>query len=78
MRVSDGAVLLTSTAITLLPFSHQNASTMQYQANVSFAFPPGDKIYGLGEHRTGQVAYTEYFHKYVLAGWINGTGMYMI
>ena len=63
-RLSDNTVLLSSTSMDLAPFATTNATSPQYLANISFAYALNDKIYGLGEHRTGQVAYTDYYHNF--------------
>jgi alpha-D-xyloside xylohydrolase len=54
-RVSDGAVLLRQTALQFaapnVPVTRNNSVS----ATVTFAGTAGEKVYGLGEHRTGLV-----------------------
>jgi hypothetical protein len=65
VRLNDNYELLRTQSILLEPFDNPNATQPQYEANITFSFTPGDKIYGLGEHRTGAVAYTDFYHKLV-------------
>lgn len=59
-RISDGAVLLRQSVLTLgaaAPGSRPGSVSVQ----VSFAGTTGEAIYGLGEHRTGKVNQMPYF-----------------
>ncbi len=62
-RVSDGLELLRSGYISLESLPNQPSSLPQYTGNITLQFPAGDHIYGLGEHRTGQVSYTDFYHE---------------
>jgi len=63
-RVSDGAVLLKQTGMIFgqpnVPVTRQNS----YSAYVSFQGTPNEKIYGLGEHRTGTVQMSPYYKRF--------------
>lgn len=59
-RLSDGRVLLKQTELTWGPVSVPGTRAGSVTAAVSFAGTPGEKIYGLGEHRTGTVQQSPY------------------
>jgi alpha-D-xyloside xylohydrolase len=66
-RVSDGKVLLTQTSLTFSkPTNHANGKLLEgvrpgsVATTATFKSDPAEKIYGLGEHRTGTVARKPY------------------
>ena len=54
-RVSDGAVLLRQTALAFGPPTVPGTRAGSASALVTFGGTAGERIYGLGEHRTGRV-----------------------
>lgn len=52
-RISDGAVLLKQTAIQFAAPNVPGTRPGSVSAQVTFAGTAGEKVYGLGEHRTG-------------------------
>ena len=54
-RVSDGTILLRQTGLTFAAPSVPGTRPGSVSATVTFAGTPGEKVYGLGEHRTGKV-----------------------
>ena len=54
-RVSDGAALLTQTALVWGAPDVPTSRAGSVSVRVSFAGSPGEKAYGFGEHRTGTV-----------------------
>jgi len=63
-RVSDGAVLLKQTALTFAAPNVPGARNGSVSATVSFAGTAGEKVYGLGEHRTGTVQQMPYHKRF--------------
>jgi alpha-D-xyloside xylohydrolase len=61
-RVSDGAVLLKQTGLSFTAPNVPGTRAGSVSATVTFAGTPGEKVYGLGEHRTGVVNQMP-FHK---------------
>jgi alpha-D-xyloside xylohydrolase len=59
-RMSDGAVLLRQTSVSF-GAAAPGSRAGSVSATVSFAGTPGEKVYGLGEHRTGTVNQMPYF-----------------
>jgi alpha-D-xyloside xylohydrolase len=59
-RASDGAVLLRQTALTFSAPAVAVSRLGSVAATVAFAGTPGEKVYGLGEHRTGTVQQLPY------------------
>ena len=54
-RISDGAVLLKQTALVFAAPNVPGTRNGSVSATVTFAGTAGEKVYGLGEHRTGKV-----------------------
>jgi alpha-D-xyloside xylohydrolase len=63
-RVSDGAVLLRQTALVFAAPSDNATRAGSVSARVTFAGSAGEKVYGLGEHRTGVVNQMPYFKRF--------------
>jgi alpha-D-xyloside xylohydrolase len=63
-RVSDGKVLLRQTALTFAAPNVPGTRDGSYSALVSFAGTAGEKVYGLGEHRTGTVQQMPYAKRF--------------
>ena len=63
-RVSDGAVLLQQTALVFGAPTVPNARAGSHSALVTFAGHAGEKVYGLGEHRTGAVNQMPFYKRF--------------
>ena len=63
-RVSDGAVLLKQTALLFGAPDVPTSRAGSVSSLVSFAGTAGEKIYGLGEHRTGTVNQMPYSKRF--------------
>jgi hypothetical protein len=63
-RVSDGAVLLRQTALNFTRPNVNGTRLGSVSATVTFAGTPGEKVYGLGEHRTGTVQQLPYHKRF--------------
>ena len=63
-RLSDGAVLLQQTALTFGAPDVPGTRAGSVSASVTFAGTPGEKVYGLGEHRTGTVQQLPYAKRF--------------
>ena len=63
-RVSDGRVLLTQTGLSFGPVTVPGTRAGTVSAAVTFAGTPGEKVFGLGEHRTGAVNQMPYAHSF--------------
>ena len=64
-RLSDGAVLLRQTQLEWAPLDPVTAATNRARAGshaavVRFSGVPGERVYGLGEHKTGKVQRAPY------------------
>jgi alpha-D-xyloside xylohydrolase len=55
VRISDGATLLKQTALVYAAPDVPTSKANTFSSMVSFAGTAGEKVYGLGEHRTGTV-----------------------
>ena len=58
-RVSDGVVLFTTKSLSFGPAANGSRAGA-VSAAVTLALPPGNRLYGLGEHRTGLLDATGY------------------
>jgi alpha-D-xyloside xylohydrolase len=63
-RVSDGATLLRQTALTFDAPDVPVTRAGSVSASVTFAGTTGERIYGLGEHRTGAVNQMPFAHRF--------------
>jgi alpha-D-xyloside xylohydrolase len=63
-RVSDSAVLLKQTALTFAAPNVPVTRAGSASATVTFAGTPGEKVFGLGEHRTGKVQQMPYAKRF--------------
>lgn len=63
-RVSDGAVLLRQTALVFAAPNVPGTRAGSVSATVTFAGAPNERIYGLGEHRTGTVQMKPYHKRF--------------
>ena len=64
VRVSDGAVLLRQTALAFAAPTVPTSKVGSVSTLASFAGTPGEKVYGLGEHRTGTVQQMPYAKRF--------------
>ena len=63
-RVSDGAVLLRQTRLLFAAPNVPVTKAGSVSATVTFAGTAGEKVYGLGEHRTGAVQQLPYHKRF--------------
>ncbi len=63
-RLSDGAVLLRQTALAFGAPDVPGTRPGSVRATVTFAGTPGEKVYGLGEHRTGRLQQLPYAKRF--------------
>ena len=63
-RLSDGAPLLAATALSFSAPDVPGARAGAAAAAITFAGAPGEKIYGLGEHRTGSVQMSPFSRRF--------------
>ena len=63
-RVSDGVLLLQQTALNFAAPNVLGTRPGSVSAGVVFAGTPGEKVYGLGEHRTGSVQQLPYHKRF--------------
>lgn len=59
-RVSDGKVLLKQTSLTFEAPVHKGLKPGSVATTATFATTPDEKVYGLGEHRTGNITRKPY------------------